>query len=149
MGPRGQDRAWVWGRRRRVVAGFLIAPWVPAVLLELARLLPAFRNSAGIGVILHSYLTVWLFGAPAFLVLEKCALRQAWHYALGGFLLMQVLAWSSLFAIFPDEMSETDFSYAGWTKFAALMGVLAAGTATAFWAIAVRPSARAYPPAPA
>jgi hypothetical protein len=126
----------------RVLLGFLIAPLAPGLLLEAARLLPAFRSAAGLTVIGYSYPVSWIVGIPAFVIYEYLlSWRRLWQYALGGFLFLQALAWS--FLLLAGEFLEPDFTLAGAAGYAAMMGVLGAATTIVFWMIVVWPSTRA------
>lgn len=118
--------------------GFLIAPAIPGVVLEAARLVPGLRDAAGFGLAMYSYPVAWLFGVPAFLLYERLGWRQAGQYAAGGFLFMQAFVWSFVGA-FPTETLEPDFTYVGLAYYGAGMGMLALTATVAFWAIAVCP----------
>ena len=113
--------------------GFLVAPLVPGLVLEAARL----SNHAidGLVFVLYTYPVAWVFGPPAYLVFRRYGLARLWHYAVGGFLgvggvvfvLVALLEWGF------EETSPLEA-----LTYSVVMGALAASATATFWVIAVR-----------
>jgi hypothetical protein len=118
--------------KRRALIAFLVAPLVPAVLLEFGRQFSMPRNIWGVSSLLWSYPATLFIGFPAFMLFEFFGLRRLWHYISGGFL----FTFSTTFLLLLGERHEVGFKYSALAGLSAFVGGLVASETGTFWVIA-------------
>jgi hypothetical protein len=122
--------------------GFLIAPLVPWLVLEISGVLNTGRPPEiffGVFLILPiSYLTSLVLGAPVVYALRRLRLIRLWYYALAGFLaagvpIFALLVYPFLISIGPSSQSASLLPV--HYRIAAMMALSGVLVATAFWVI--------------
>lgn len=121
----------------RTVAGFLIAPLVPGILLEGLRRVGL--TVGGFEFVILVYPVALVIGPLAYLAFHRADLVRLWHYGVGGFVGMWIVAATLAFL---DEGG----SALGAGVYGTLMGLLTASTTMTFWLIAVRTTAASPSP---
>jgi hypothetical protein len=122
------------GRSKRAVAGFLIAPAGPGVLLYAYGLVKGYGTAAIVGPMLlipAAYFAALALGIPVYRLLDRKNVRRCSAYTFGGgllglfgSLLPNILAFNSVGSLPPGDL---------------LVGTIyGAISAAIFWGIAVR-----------
>jgi hypothetical protein len=115
----------------RTIVGFLAAPLVPGIVLECLRRLGL--TVGGLEFIMLTYPVALVVGPLAYIAFRRAGLARLWHYVLGGFLGMWMVAAP---LVFFDEGGAA----LGAASYGGLMGLLTASATATFWLIAVRTS---------
>ncbi len=112
----------------RVPAGFLIAPFVPGVVLMA---IGGADLVGGACTVPYSFAAEILFGLPAFVLFRRLRLMRLWHYCVGG-LFGPVVAFATVAALSRDPFRRDAILFGLW------LGALTATATAVFWFIAVR-----------
>ena len=114
----------------RLAAAFLVAPFVPGLVVAFLNGMPGDALSAAWGLAPYACVGELLFGVPAFVFYRRYRLTRLTHYVIGGFLGPVVI--SLLWGALGNE------PMAQWLGAGAWFGLTTAPAAALFWAIAVR-----------